>query len=75
METEKTRVNLEADRARLLGKKNSLVTKREKLRAEITTLNATNVLIRGHQDPLLKLTRNKLKTKRSPSFDNLKENF
>ena len=31
METEKAKVNLEVDRARLLGEKNSLVAKREEL--------------------------------------------
>ncbi len=56
METEKIKVNLEADRARLLGEKNSLVAKREELRIEIATLNAvglSNALVRGYQDPLL----------------------
>jgi len=75
METEKTRVNLEANRTRLLGKKNSLITKREELRTEIVVLNITNVPIRGHQDPLLGPTQNKLKTKRPPPFDNLKKNL
>ena len=41
METEKARVNLEANRTQLFGKKNSLVAKKEELRAEIVTLNAT----------------------------------
>ncbi len=56
MEIEKARVNLEADRIQLFGKKNSLVAKREELRIEIAMLNATgpsNVLIRRHQDPFL----------------------
>ena len=51
METEKTKVNLETDRARLLDEKNSLVVKREEFRTEIAALNAagpSNVLIRGH---------------------------
>ncbi len=48
IETEKARVNLEANRARLFDKKNFLVVKREKLRAEIITLNTVNVLIRSH---------------------------
>jgi len=50
-ETEKARVNLEADRARLFDEKNSLVAKREELRAEIAALNATrppNVPVRGY---------------------------
>jgi len=78
METEKARVNLKADRVQLLGKKNSLVAKREKLRIEIVVLNtagSSNVPIRKHQDPLLKLIRNKLKAKRSTPFDNVKENL
>jgi len=75
METEKTKVNLEADRARLFDEKNSLVAKKEELQAEIATLNATNVPIRGHQDPLLGPTRDKFKAKRPPSFDGLKKNF
>ena len=59
IETEKVRVNLEADKARLFDEKNSLVVKREELRAEIATLNAAgllNVPIHGHQNPLLRLT-------------------
>ncbi len=57
IKTEKTRINLEANRIQLFGKKNSLVVKREKLRIEIAILNAagpSNVLIRGYQDPLLR---------------------
>ncbi len=78
MEIEKVRVNLEADKMRLLGEKNSLVAKREELRAEIAALNAagpSNVLVRGYQDPLLGSMRDKLKAKRPLSFDGLKENF
>ena len=41
IKTEKTRANLEVDKARLFGKKNSLIVKKEELRAEIATLNAT----------------------------------
>ncbi len=48
IETEKVRVNLKADKARLLGEKNSLVAKKKELRAEIVALNATNVPIRRH---------------------------
>jgi len=51
METEKAKVNLETNKARLFGKKNSLVAKREELRIEIVILNTTrflNVLVRGH---------------------------
>jgi len=50
METERTKVNLEADKVRLLGEKNSLVVKKEELRAEIVVINAVgsfNVLVRG----------------------------
>ena len=47
-ETEKAKVNLEADRVRLLGEKNSLVAKREEFRAEIVVLNIANVSVRGH---------------------------
>ncbi len=75
IKTEKTKVNLETNRMQLLGKKNSLVAKRKKLRAEIIILNITNIPIRGHQDPLLKPTRDKLKAKRPPPFDNLKKNL
>ncbi len=75
METEKAKVNLEADKARLLGEKNSLVAKREELQAEIVALNITNVPIRGHQDLLLRPTQDKLKAKRPPPFDSLKENL
>ena len=77
-ETEKVKVNLEADRVRLLGKKNSLIVKREELRTEIATLNIAgppNVLVYGHQVPLLRLTRDKFKAKRLPPFDNLKKNL
>ena len=48
IKTEKTRVNLETDRARLFGEKNSLIIKREELRAEIVALNAANAPIRCH---------------------------
>ncbi len=48
MKIEKARVNLEADRTRLLDEKNSLIAKKEELRAEIATLNVANVPIRGH---------------------------
>ncbi len=47
-ETEKARVNLEVDRTRLFDEKNSLVVKKEELRAEIVALNVANVLIRSH---------------------------
>jgi len=78
MKTEKTRVNLEADRIRLLGKKNSLVVKRKKLRTEIVALNAAepfNIPICRYQDLFLRLIQNKFKVKRSPFFNSLKENF
>ena len=78
IETEKIKVNLEADRVRLLGEKNSLVAKREELRVEIAALNAvglSNAPIRGHQDPLLNQGRDKLKAKRPPPFNNLKKNL
>ncbi len=48
METEKVRVNLKVDRARLFDEKNSLIAKREEFRAEIIVLNivgSSNVLI------------------------------
>ncbi len=51
METEKVRVNLEADRIQLFGKKNSLVAKKKELRAEIVVLNVvglSNVPIRSY---------------------------
>ena len=75
MEIEKAKVNLETDKARLFGKKNSLVIKREEFRTEIVILNVINVLVRGYQDPFLKLIQDKFKVKRLSSFDNLKENF
>ncbi len=78
MKTKKVKSNLEIDKVQLFGEKNFLIVKREELRIEIATLNTTgfpNVPIRNHQDPLLRPTRNKLKIKRSPSFDSLKENF
>ncbi len=78
MEIEKARVNLEADRTRLLGEKNSLVAKREEFQAEIVTLNITgssNVLVYNHQDPFLGLIQDKFKVKRSSSFDGLKKNL
>ena len=49
METEKTKVNLEVDKAQLLEKKNSLVVKKKELRAEIAVMNAvrtSNVPVR-----------------------------
>ncbi len=78
IETEKVKVNLEADRTRLFNKKNFLVIKREELRTEIATLNtagSSNVLVRRHQDPLLKPIQDKFKAKRSTLFDNIKKNF
>ena len=78
METEKIKINLETDRIQLFGKKNSLVVKKKEFRTEIAVLHTagpSNVLIRKHQDLLLKPTRDKLKAKRSPSFDSLKENL
>ncbi len=51
METEKVKVNLETDRVRLFGKKNSLIVKREEFRIEIVILNTVklfNVLIRRY---------------------------
>jgi len=48
METKKVKVNLEIDKIRLFNEKNSLVAKREELRAEIAVLNATNILVRNH---------------------------
>jgi len=50
METERTKINLEADRVRLLKEKNSLVAKREEFWAEIAAMNAarpSNILIYG----------------------------
>ncbi len=51
MEIEKTRVNLEANKTRLLNEKNFLVVKREKLRAEIAMLHVAgplNIPVYGH---------------------------
>ncbi len=78
METEKTKVNLETNKTRLLNKKNSLIVKRKEFQAEIAILNAAgsfNVSIRSHQNPFLRLTRDKFKVKRSLLFDSLKRNL
>ncbi len=78
IKTEKTKVNLKADRIWLFDEKNSLIAKRKEFRTEIVILNVVglfNIPIRGYQDPFLKLIQNKLKVKRPPSFDNLKKNF
>ncbi len=78
METKKTKVNLKADKMRLLGEKNFLIVKREELRAEIAALYAVrlfNIPIRRYQDPLLKLIRDKFKAKRLSFFDSLKKNL
>jgi len=51
MEIEKARINLEVDRMRLFGEKNSLMAKKEKLRTEIIALNTAgpfNVPVRSH---------------------------
>ncbi len=59
METEKAKVNLEADKIQLFDKKNSLIVKRKEFRTEIVILNViglSNIPIRSHQDPLLKPT-------------------
>ncbi len=50
-EVERVKVNLEADRVRLLKEKNSLIVKREEFRAEIVVMNAVgsfNILVRGY---------------------------
>ncbi len=78
IKTKKAKVNLEADRMRLLGEKNSLVVKRKEFRTEIVTLytaGPSNVPVRRYQNPLLRLTQDKFKVKKSSSFDGLKENF
>ncbi len=78
IKTEKIKTNLKVNRTRLLGEKNSLIAKREELRTEIVTLNTArpfNAPVRNHQDLLLNQRRNKLKTKRPPPFDGVKENF
>src|SRR6266699_1776827 len=75
IEIEKTKVNLEINRTRLLNKKNSLVVKKKELRAEIAILNVANVPIHNHQNPLLKLIQDKFKAKRPPFFDSLKKNL
>ncbi len=43
METEKARVNLEADKMRLFDEKNFLVVKRKEFRIEIVALNAVGL--------------------------------
>ncbi len=43
IKTEKVKVNLEVDKARLLDEKNSLVAKREELQAEIAVLNVAGL--------------------------------
>ena len=43
MKTEKIKVNLEANRVRLLNEKNSLVAKKKELRVEIVILNITGL--------------------------------
>ncbi len=78
IETEKAKVNLKADKIQLFNEKNSLVVKKKELRTEIAVLytaGLSNVSIRSHQNPPLKLIQNKFKVKRPPFFDNLKENF
>jgi len=77
-ETEKTSINLETDKIRLLDKKNFLVAKKKEFRIEITALytaGSSNILVHNHQNPFLKLIRDKFKAKRPPLFDNLKKNF
>ncbi len=66
------------NKMRLFDEKNSLVAKREKLRAEIVTLNAArpfNIPIYRHQDPFLKPTQDKFKAKKLSLFNNIKENL
>jgi len=78
IKTEKAKINLKTNRIQLLNKKNSLVAKREELRAEIIILNTAgsfNVPIYRYQDPTLKLTQDKLKAKRLILFDDIKKNF
>jgi len=78
IKTEKIKINLETDKMRLFGKKNSLIVKKEELRIEITALNAagpSNIPIYRYQNPFLKPTQDKLKAKKPPPFNNLKKNF
>ena len=51
MKTERTKVNLETDKVRLLRKKNSLIVKREELQTEIVVMNIIrpfNTLVRSY---------------------------
>ncbi len=51
IKTEKIKVNLETDKARLLNEKNFLIVKKEELQAEIVVLyiiRPFNILIRKH---------------------------
>ncbi len=66
IETEKIKINLEADKVRLFGEKNFLIVKREELQAEIVALNAigsSNISVRGYQDLLVNQSRDKLKVR------------
>ncbi len=48
IEIEKIRINLKANKAQLLNKKNSLVAKKKELRTKIAILNIVNVPVRNH---------------------------
>ncbi len=48
IKTEKTRINLKANKTRLLNKKNFLIAKKKEFWTEIITLNVINVLIRDY---------------------------
>ena len=69
--TEAINAKLEADRNRLINKKNILVVKREELRTELEATRAIPTVTLA----IVNTGRDKLKAKRPPPFDRAKENL
>ena len=70
LNTEVAKTKLEADKTRLINKKNIFMTKREELRTElIETVTAFTT----NTQTSINIVQNKLKAKRPPPFDKTKE--
>ncbi len=69
---EATKTKLEADKVKLINEKNILVAKREKLRTEL--METATALTTNIQIPIT-IVYDKLKAKRPPPFDRIKETF
>jgi hypothetical protein len=69
--TEATNAKLEADKSRLISKKNIFVAKREELRTELVAIRAMPAI----SSNIANTGRDRFKAKRPLSFDGVKENL